>query len=147
MKRRHLDFYRISSWQFFTLLILYSCLSYFSYFSLTWPKRPSELLTSLGVRPSSVVNRPFTIHIFIFSSETAGPISTKLCWNGPWMVPFQNYIRGLDRPSNMAAVTKNRKSGVVLEKSSPPKLLSQLKPNFGEMVLRYTVVLFKNYNR
>ena len=25
----------------------------------------------------------------IFSSETTEPISTKLCWNDPWMVPFQ----------------------------------------------------------
>ena len=26
----------------------------------------------------------------IFSSETTEPISTKLCWNDPWVVPFQN---------------------------------------------------------
>ena len=26
----------------------------------------------------------------IFSSETTVPISTKLCWNDPWVVPFQN---------------------------------------------------------
>ena len=25
----------------------------------------------------------------IFSSETTEPISTKLCWNNPWVVPFQ----------------------------------------------------------
>ena len=25
----------------------------------------------------------------IFSSETTVPISTKLCWNDPWVVPFQ----------------------------------------------------------
>jgi hypothetical protein len=25
----------------------------------------------------------------IFSSETTEPISTKLCWNDPWVVPFQ----------------------------------------------------------
>jgi hypothetical protein len=25
-------------------------------------------------------------------SETNEPISTKLCWNDPWMVPFQNCV-------------------------------------------------------
>jgi hypothetical protein len=25
------------------------------------------------------------IHIKIFSSETTGPIATKLWWNGPWI--------------------------------------------------------------
>jgi hypothetical protein len=29
----------------------------------------------------------------IFSSKTTEPISTKLCWNEPWVVPFQIYIR------------------------------------------------------
>ena len=41
---------------------------------------------------SSVV-RPSTFHILIFSSETTGPIATKLWWNGPWMAPFQNCVR------------------------------------------------------
>ena len=29
----------------------------------------------------------------IFSSETTGPIATKLLWNDPWMAPFQNCVR------------------------------------------------------
>ena len=29
----------------------------------------------------------------IFSSETTEPISTKFCWNDPWVVPFQNCVR------------------------------------------------------
>jgi hypothetical protein len=33
------------------------------------------------------------IHITIFSSETTGPIATKLLWNDPWMAPFQNCVR------------------------------------------------------
>jgi hypothetical protein len=33
------------------------------------------------------------IHIKIFSSETTGPIATKLLWNDPWMTPFQNCVR------------------------------------------------------
>ena len=43
----------------------------------------------------------------IFSSETTEPISTKLCWNDPWVVPFQIVCQC--RPvSNMATMTKNR---------------------------------------
>jgi hypothetical protein len=29
----------------------------------------------------------------IFSSENTVPIPTKLCWNDPWVVPFQNCVR------------------------------------------------------
>jgi hypothetical protein len=43
---------------------------------------PCELLPSLFVCPSA-------FHILIFSSETTGPIATKLWWNGPWVAPFQ----------------------------------------------------------
>ena len=45
--------------------------------------RPGELLSSLFVRRLSSVVRPSTLHILIFSSETTGPIATKLWWNGP----------------------------------------------------------------
>ena len=44
----------------------------------------------------------------IFSSETTEPISTKLCWNDPWMVPFQNCVRQRRPVSKMATITKNR---------------------------------------
>jgi hypothetical protein len=47
-------------------------------------------------------------HIWIFSSETAEPNSTKFGWDSPWVVPFQNYVRQLRPPLKMAAVTKNR---------------------------------------
>ena len=40
-------------------------------------------------------------------SETTVPISTKLCWNDPWVVPFQNCVRQRRPVSNMAAMTKN----------------------------------------
>ena len=42
------------------------------------------------------------------SSETTEPISTKLCWNDPWMVPFQNCVRQRRLLSKMAAIIKNR---------------------------------------
>ena len=44
----------------------------------------------------------------IFPSETAKPISTKLCWNDPQLVPFQNCVRQCRPVSKMAAITKNR---------------------------------------
>ena len=44
----------------------------------------------------------------IFSSETTEPISTKLCWHDPWVVPFQNCVRQHRLLSKMAAITKNR---------------------------------------
>jgi hypothetical protein len=43
----------------------------------------------------------------IFSSETTEPISTKLCWNDPWVVPFQKCVRQRRPVSKMAAITKN----------------------------------------
>ena len=55
--------------------------------------RSGELLSSLFVRRLSSVVHPSTFHILIFSSETTGPIATKLWWNGPWMAPFQNFVR------------------------------------------------------
>ena len=59
---------------------------------------------------SSVV-RLSTFHILIFSSETTGPIATKLWWNGPWMASFQNCVRWSRLPTKMAAKLKNRKKG------------------------------------
>ena len=43
-----------------------------------------------------------------FSSETTEPISTKLCWIDPWVVPFQICVRQRRPVSKMAAITKNR---------------------------------------
>ena len=44
----------------------------------------------------------------IFFSETTEPISTKLCWNDPYVVPFQNCVRQRRPVSKMATITKNR---------------------------------------
>jgi hypothetical protein len=43
-----------------------------------------------------------------FSSETTVPISTKLCWDDPWVVPFQKCVRQCRPVSKMATMTKNR---------------------------------------
>ena len=47
----------------------------------------------------------------IFSSETIWPLETKLWWNGPWVIPFQNCVRQSRPPTNMVALTKNKKGG------------------------------------
>ena len=44
----------------------------------------------------------------IFSSETTEPISTKLYWNDPWVVPFQSCVFQHRPVSKMATITKNR---------------------------------------
>jgi hypothetical protein len=36
------------------------------------------------------------------------PISTKLCLNDPWVIPFQNCVRQRRPVSKMASITKNR---------------------------------------
>ena len=59
-------------------------------------------------RLSSIV-RLSTFHILIFSSETTGPIATKLWWNGPWMAPFQNCVQWSRLPTKMAAKLKIEK--------------------------------------
>jgi hypothetical protein len=42
----------------------------------------------------------------IFSSETTEPISTKLCWNDPLMVPFQKCVCQRRPVSKMATITQ-----------------------------------------
>jgi hypothetical protein len=41
-------------------------------------------------------------------SETTESISTKLCSNDPWVVPFQNCVRQCRPVSKMTTITKNR---------------------------------------
>ena len=45
----------------------------------------------------------------IFSSETTWPLETKLWWNGPWVISFQNCVRQSRPPTNMVAVTKMKR--------------------------------------
>jgi hypothetical protein len=42
----------------------------------------------------------------IFSSETTEPISIKLCWNDPWVFPFQNCVRHFIPPTKMATTAE-----------------------------------------
>ena len=77
-------------------------------FYLTWPLGHLSYCHHF----SSVICRPSTFHIKIFSSETTGPIATKLWWNDPWMVPFQNCVRWSRLPTKMATKLKIEKGGM-----------------------------------
>jgi hypothetical protein len=68
---------------------LFQTTFFFFFFSSPDPKGQVSYChhwASIVCRPSV---RPLTFHILINSSETTGPIWTKLWWNGPWMAPFQ----------------------------------------------------------
>ena len=83
----------------------------------------------ITLRPSSV--RPQLLKIF--SSETTWPLKTKLWWNGPWVIPFQNCVRQSRQPTNMATVAKNRNGGMKF--CFPLKLLGQLDSSFAKIIL------------
>ena len=55
------------------------------------------------------------MHPLYVSSETTWPLKTKLWWNGPWMIPFQNCVRQSRPPTYMVAVTKNKKGDEILK--------------------------------
>ena len=87
---------------------------FFRMLNIFSPKGSGELLSPLSVRRLSSVRpsvRPLTFHILINSSYATGPIWTKLCWNGPWMAPFQNCVRWSRLPSKMATKLKIEKRG------------------------------------
>ena len=77
--------------------------SFFSFFSSPC-QRQSELLPSLGIRrPQSVVHRPLTFHILIFSSETPQPNELTLGRKYVWKVLYRNCSFYPDPLTNMTA--------------------------------------------
>jgi hypothetical protein len=44
-------------------------------------------------------------------TQTTWPLKTKLWWNDPLVIPFQNCVRQSRSPINMGAVSKNKKGG------------------------------------
>jgi hypothetical protein len=83
-------------------------------FQLTWPLGHVSYCHNF----SSVI-RPSTFHILIFSSETNGPISTKLWWNGPWVTALEICVRWSRFPTKMSAKLKIEKGGDEIKKNLP----------------------------
>ena len=86
-------------------------------------------------RPSSVV-RPSTFHILIFSSETTGPITTKLWWNGPWIAPFQNCVWWSRLSTKMATKLEIEKRGDEIKKNV---FLWNYSANLNQTLLRWSL--------
>ena len=74
--------------------------------------------------------------ILINSSKTTGPIWTKLWWNGPWVVPLQNYVRQSPLPTKIDSVTKNRKFG---KKSLKNYLLWNYWANWAQTMVEWSL--------
>ena len=68
-----------------------------------WSRLPTKVAAKLKIDKKRGMK-----FLKIFSSETTEPISTKLCWDDPWVVPFQNCVRQRRPVSKMATITKNR---------------------------------------
>ena len=95
---------------------------------------------------------------------TTEPISTKLCWNDPWVVPFQNCSILCQKVPKFELYKHNdelfnlyywifyelwtlpiltdyanlKKGGMKLKNKSSLKLLRQSQPNFAEMILGWS---------
>ena len=76
------------------------------------------------------------IHTKIFSSETTGPIATKLLWNDPWMAPFQKCVRWSQLPTKMAAKLKIEKVGMKFKKNL---LLWNYWANLNQTLLKWSL--------
>jgi hypothetical protein len=83
----------------------------------------------------AITFRPSTFHILIFSSETTGSIATKLWWNGPWVTPFQNYVRWSRLPTKMATKLKIEKRGDEILKN----LLWNYWANLNQILLKWSL--------
>ena len=59
----------------------------------------------------AIVVRPSTFHILIFSSETTGPIATKLWWNDSWMAPLSKLCPVIPTSNKDGRQAQNRKRG------------------------------------
>jgi hypothetical protein len=76
------------------------------------------------------------IHIQIFSSETTGPIATKLWWNGPWVAPFQICVRWSRLLTKMATKLKIEKRGDEIKKNL---LLWNYWANLNQTLLKWSL--------
>ena len=65
-----------------------------------WSRLPTKMASKLKIEKGGMKFKKK------FSSETTEPISTKLCWDDPWVVTFQIYVRHFRPPTKMAATAK-----------------------------------------
>ena len=73
---------------------------YYRIFYELWTFADFDRLCKLEKRGNEIKKKIF--------SETTEPISIKLCWNDPYVIPFQNCFRQRRPVSKMAAITKHR---------------------------------------
>ena len=94
----------IAKWRQLLPSLTFYCFSSVKTHAKLYPKGQVSFCYHLAsVRPS------LAFFILIFSSETTGPIWTKLGRDGLCVVPFQNCVRRPHPPTKMAAMAKNRK--------------------------------------
>ena len=91
----------------------------------SWPGPGTKGHVSFCLHWVSVIFRPllFAFHILIDSSETTGPIWTKICMDGASMVSFQNCIwQGFQSGPVPGTFTRLRSCIVPAEITEPPKI-------------------------
>ena len=80
-------------------------------------------------------------YIFVNSSETAKPISSKFWWNSPLVVLFENCVRLCQAASNMVAMARHSLTldpmGILTFSLTTLRKLSQFEPNFTKMFLTW----------
>ena len=77
------------------------------------------------------------IIFFFFSSETTGPIATKLLWNGPWVAPFQICVRWSRLPTKRSVKLKIEIKGEMILKKN--LLLWNYWGNLNQTLLKWSL--------